>query len=112
MKRGDIFYANLDPTVGDEIRKKRPVIIVSNNANNKIANTLTVVPLTSNVKRVYPFEVLLETSQSHLSKCSKAQAHQIRTISKLRLSARRVGYVPAAVMQLLDNAIKLHLDLH
>jgi len=86
MKRGEIYFANLDPTVSSEIKKKRPVLIISNNANNKAATTITVIPLTSNVAKVYPFEVLLEKQVSGLTKASKAQCHQIRTISKLRIT--------------------------
>ena len=57
MKRGEIYFANLNPTVGSEIAKRRPVLIVSNNANNRAANTVTILPITSNVSRIYPFEV-------------------------------------------------------
>ena len=59
MKRGEIYYANLNPTVGSEAAKHRPVLIVSNNANNRAAGTVTILPITSSVSRVYPFEVLL-----------------------------------------------------
>ena len=111
MKRGDIFFADLDPTVGAETQKKRPVLVVSNNANNNVANTITVVPLTSNVSRVYPFEVLLKTEQSGLSKPSKAQCHQVRTISKIRISGKRVGSANRDIMQQLNSALKVHLDL-
>jgi mRNA interferase MazF len=111
MKRGDIVYANLDPTIGSEIQKTRPVLIVSNDANNIAASTLTVVPLTSNTKKVYPFEVLLETKDSHLSKTSKAQCHQVRTISKLRLTGKPFGRANAKVMLLIDAALRLHLSL-
>jgi mRNA interferase MazF len=55
MKRGEIYYANLSPTVGSEIDKRRPVLVVSNDANNRAANTVTILPITSNVTRVYPF---------------------------------------------------------
>ena len=64
MKRGEIYYANLSPTVGSEIDKRRPVLVVSNDANNRAANTVTVLPITSNVTRVYPFEVLLNPEDS------------------------------------------------
>ena len=63
MKRGEIYFANLDPAVGSEIKKKRPVLIVSNNANNKTASTVTVIPVTSNTTKVYPFEVLLRNKR-------------------------------------------------
>jgi mRNA interferase MazF len=111
MKRGDIYFANLDPTIGSEIKKKRPVLIVSNNANNKSSTTVTVVPLTSNVTRVYPFEVLLEAFQTGLSKPSKAQCHQIRTISTLRIQSKKVGQIDQEITRRVENALRLHLDL-
>jgi mRNA interferase MazF len=111
MKRGEIYFANLDPTVGSEIRKKRPVLIVSNNANNKAASTVTVVPITSNTVNVYPFEVLFEMKDSGLSKRSKAQCHQVRTISKIRIDDKKVGIVNKEMMLKINAALKLHLDI-
>lgn len=111
MKRGEIYFADLDPTVGDKIQKKRPVLIVSSNANNKASNTITIVPITSNVKKVYPFEVLLEMKDSKLSKDSKAQCHQIRTISKIRIQSGRLGVVANHLIPQINAAIKLHLDM-
>ncbi len=64
MKRGDIYYANLDPSIGSETAKLRPVLIVSNDINNRMATTVTIVPITSNISKVYPFEVLLDTLDS------------------------------------------------
>jgi len=110
MKRGNIYYANLSPTVGSEISKRRPVLIVSNDANNRAANTVTVLPITSNISRVYPFEVKLP-QDSGLPKSSKVQAQQIRTISKQRLEGECIGSLSEAIMALVDNAIKLHLQL-
>ena len=80
MRRGEIYFADLNTTVGSEIKKKRPVLIVSNNANNKAASTITVVPITSNITKIYPFEVSLEVQDLQLAKRSKAQCHQVRTI--------------------------------
>jgi mRNA interferase MazF len=111
MKRGDIYFANLDPTIGSEIKKIRPVLIVSNNANNKVATTVTVVPITSNIKKIYPFEVLLEPKDSNLRKASKAQCHQVRTISKLRIAGKQSGYVNSSLMDMIDSALKLHLAI-
>lgn len=112
MKRGEIYFADLDPTVGDEIKKNRPVLIVSNNANNNGANTLTIIPLTSNVTKVYPFEVLIDPNESGLSKTSKAQCHQIRTISKNRITNKKPqGLVTNLILSKINSAIKLHLDL-
>lgn len=110
MKRGEIYFANLDPTVGSEIREKRPVLIVSNNANNKAASTVTIVPITSNTNKVYPFEVLLETKDCGLQKISKAQCHQIRTISKIRIVGKVVGLANKEIMLKINSALKLHLD--
>lgn len=111
MKRGEIYYANLSPSIGSETDKRRPVLIVSNNANNRAANTITILPITSNTSRIYPFEVLLETSASGLTKPSKIQAQQIRTISKQRFGKERLGKLNEEIMQLVDAAIKLHLNL-
>ena len=111
MKRGDIYYANLSPTVGSEMDKRRPVLIVSNDANNRAASTVTILPITSHVSRVYPFEVLLESKDSGLPKPSKVQAQQIRTISKQRLSGGTLGNLSEEMMQLINAAIRLHLGL-
>ena len=111
MRRGEIYYADLSPTVGSEINKRRPVLIVSNDANNRAANTVTVLPITSNVTRVYPFEVLLSPKDSGLPKPSKAQAQQIRTISKERVRGGPQGRLDFALMRKAEDAIRLHLDL-
>ncbi|MBE9018856.1 type II toxin-antitoxin system PemK/MazF family toxin [Chroococcidiopsidales cyanobacterium LEGE 13417] len=110
MKRGEIYCANLNPTIGSEISKRRPVLIISNNANNRAANMVTVLPITSNVSRIYPFEVKLEPKDSGLTKSSKVQAQQIRTISKQRFDGG-IGCLSKEMMALVDNAIKLHLQL-
>jgi mRNA interferase MazF len=111
MKRGEIYFADLSPTVGAEINKRRPVLIVSNDANNRAASTLTVLPVTSNVTRVYPFEVALSREESGLPKDSKAQAQQIRTIAKERITGKPVGRLGADRMRAVEAAIKLHLAL-
>lgn len=111
MKRGEIYYANLSPTVGSEIDKRRPVLVVSNDANNRAANTVTILPITSNVTRIYPFEVLLNPEDSGLSKPSKVQAQQVRTISKQRITSDAVGSLNEEIMQLVNVALKLHLDV-
>lgn len=112
MKRGEIYYANLSPVIGSEVDKRRPVLVVSNDANNRAATTVTVLPITSNVSKIYPFEVLLTTIESGLPKTSKIQAQQIRTISKQRISGNFLGYLSEEVMQLIESAIKLHLELN
>lgn len=111
MKRGEIYYANLSPTVGSEIDKRCPVLVVSNDANNRAANTVTILPITSNITRVYPFELLLNPEDSGLSKPSKVQAQQVRTISKQRITSDAVGSLSEEIMQLVNPALKLHLDV-
>lgn len=111
MKRGEIYFADLSPTVGSEINKRRPVLIVSNDANNRAANTVTVLPITSNVSKVYPFEIALGRKESGLAKDSKAQAQQIRTIAKERIAGPAAGRIGTVKMQTVEAAIKLHLGL-
>ncbi|MBE9176612.1 type II toxin-antitoxin system PemK/MazF family toxin [Synechocystis salina LEGE 06155] len=111
MKRGEIYYANLNSTVGSEIAKHRPVLIVSNDINNRAANTVTVLPITSNVTKVYPFEVFLDENSTQLPKSCKVQAQQIRTISKQRMDGRLVSVLSSDLMKLVDAAIALHLGL-
>ncbi|MDD2774595.1 MAG: type II toxin-antitoxin system PemK/MazF family toxin [Gallionella sp.] len=111
MKRGEIWFADLNPTRGSEIAKCRPVLIVSNDANNRAASTITILPLTSNVAKVYPFEVLLTAAESGLPKDSKIQAQQIRTITKERITGNAVGSVSKPTLQLVDAAIRLHLGV-
>jgi mRNA interferase MazF len=111
MKRGEIYFANLSPAVGSEMDKRRPVLIVSNDANNNASTTVTILPITSNITRVYPFEVLLNPEDSGLFKISKVQAQQIRTISKQRVLADLVGCLSQELIDLVNDAIKLHLGL-
>ncbi len=111
MRRGEIYYANLDPAVGSGQARRRPVLIVSNDANNRAASTVTVLPVTSKVTVVRSFEVVLPAARTGLRQDSKALAQQIRTISKARISGKRLGQAPGELMQLVDRAVKLHLDL-
>lgn len=111
ISRGDIFLANLNPTVGSEIQKTRPVIVVSNDVGNTYANTITIVPITSQkLEKVYPFEVLFGNHFAGLSKKSKALANQIRTIDKSRL-IKRLGSLNLAEIHALNTAIKHHLAI-
>ena len=111
MKRGEIYYANLNPAVGSEIAKRRPVLVVSNDANNRAANIITILPITSNVSKVYAFEVLLSCENSGLPKISKVQAQALRTISKQRIEGDAVGELSEELMELVDAAMSLHLGL-
>ena len=111
MKRGEIYFAALDPTRGSEIQKTRPVIIVSNDAANRASSLVTVLPLTSNMTHVHPFEVKLGARETGLTKDSKAMAQQVRTIDKTRLGSVRRGVAPIGKMRQIDDALRLHLTL-
>ena len=111
MLRGDVNYANLDPSQGSEAPKTRPVVIVSNNAANRASALITVLPVTSNVTRIYPFEVKLPAKDTGLGKDSKAMAQQVRTLDKGRLGLHAAGQVPAGLMVQVDAALRLHLAL-
>jgi mRNA interferase MazF len=115
MRRGDIYSVNLDPVRGSESNKRRPAVIVSNDTANATASRLgrgvvTVVPVTSNVDRIYPFQVLLTAASTGLDNNSKAQAEQVRSIAVERLG-KRLGVVQQATMEELDEALRLHLAL-
>jgi mRNA interferase MazF len=115
MRRGDICSVDLDPARGAEANKRRPAVVVSNDAANATAARLgrgvvTVVPVTSNVSRVYPFQVLLPAEATGLERDSKAQAEQVRSIDVERVGVR-LGVVPHAIMADIDEALRLHLVL-
>jgi mRNA interferase MazF len=115
MRRGEIRLVDLDPVRGSEADKRRPAVIVSNDGANATAQRLgrgvvTVVPVTSNTERVYPFQVLLPAVVSGLRGDSKAQAEQVRSVAVERVG-ERIGLVPADLMPALDEALRLHLAL-
>jgi mRNA interferase MazF len=115
MRRGEIVAVNLEPVRGSEASKTRPAVIVSNDAASGTAERLgrgvvTVVPVTSNTERIYPFQVLLPASQTGLAHDSKAQAEQIRSVAVERIG-KRIGQLPATLMTALDQAIRIHLSL-
>ena len=115
MRRGDIHLVDFEPALGAEVDKERPAVIVSNDVGNAVADRLgrgvvTVVPLTSNIGRVLPFQVLLAASRTGLRKDTNAQAEQIRSVAVERVG-ERIGLVPYALLSKLEEAIRIHLDL-
>ncbi len=106
MRRGDVYWINFDPSIGDEIRKRRPAVIVSNNAANEALNRIQVVPLTSNAGRLYPSEAMVTIE----GKPSKAMADQLTTASKQRVGGR-LGALSAKDLKEVERAIKIQLGL-
>jgi len=115
MRRGEIRWIDLEPVRGVEANKRRPGVIVSNDGANTVANRLgrgvvTVVPVTSNTERVYPFQVLLTAAATGLPQDSKAQAEQVRSVAVERVG-KRIGMLTGADLAALDAALRIHLAL-
>lgn len=105
MKRCEVWWVNFDPSVGGEIKKKRPAVIISNDSSNKFLNRVQVIPLTSKTDRLYPSEALILFE----GKENKAMADQLATVSKIRLLSR-AGVLSDDDMQKIEQAIKIQLD--
>ena len=115
MLRGEVRLTDLEPTRGSEASKRRPAVLVSNDQANATAERLgrgvvTVVPLTSNISRVFAFQTLLPAEQTGLRTDSKAQAEQIRSVSVERVGPV-LGRVPEERMLDLEEAVRTHLQL-
>lgn len=115
MLRGEIWQVDLQPARGSESNKQRPAVVVSNDRANAAATHLgrgviTVVPVTSNIDKVYPFQVLLSAANSGLALDSKVQAEQVRSVAAQRL-LRRIGRISPIELRALDDALRLQLVL-
>jgi mRNA interferase MazF len=106
MKRGEVWWVEFDPSVGSEIRKTRPAVIVSNDSANRHLLRVVVIPLSTNTSRVYPGEVLVTVE----GKQGKAMADQIMAADKLRLKTQ-IGTLSKADMLGVEQAILVHLGL-
>ena len=110
IKRQDVFLVNFDPTVGAEAKKTRPALVVSNNINNAHSPIVSISPITSNVTRVYSFEVEVSAGIGGLRARSKVMVNQTRAVDRVRL-IKRLGNLPDKIMEEIDNALNLHFGL-
>lgn len=106
MKRGEVWWVEFDPALGSEIRKTRPAIIISNNAANQHLARVVVIPITSNIERIYPGEALVTVAGQE----SKAMADQVMAADKKRLKSQ-LGLLSKNDMQAVEKAVCLHLGL-
>lgn len=107
-KRGDVVYVNLDPVVGSEIGKTRPAVVLQNDLANRSSPTVTVIPLSTKIDRVFPFQVLIPAGEGGLEQDSKALCEQIRTLSTTRI-LHRLGSLPSQRMEEIRTALDRHL---
>jgi mRNA interferase MazF len=110
IKRGDIVLVNFDPTVGAETQKTRPALVVSNDINNVHSPIVSISPITSNVKRVYSFEVEIPVGMGGLKIHSKIMIHQTRAVDKIRI-IKKLGQLTSFIMAEVDQALIIHYDL-
>ena len=106
MRRGEVWWVNLDPAIGGEIKKTRPAVILSNDAANAAQNRVQVVPCSTSVQHIYPWEAPVSVG----GHSSKAMADQIRTVAEVRLT-RRIGAVTPVELAAIESAVRLQLGL-
>lgn len=106
VKRGEVYWVNLDPTIGTETKKTRPAVILSNNSQNMVGYRFIIAPITSNVVKIFPFEVRISLNGN----LSKVLVDQIRTIDKLRLG-NKVWELSVDELYEVESAIRLVLQM-
>ena len=110
MQRGEVCWVNLDPIVGSEVGKRRPAVVLQNDLANATSPTVTVIPLSSNVQRVYPFQVRIPAGEGGLRDESKALCEQIRTVSRERIG-ERISVLAPGLLGEIREALDRHLWL-
>jgi mRNA interferase MazF len=110
IRRGEIFRVSFDPTLGAEAKKSRPALVVSNDINNAHSPIVSISPITSNVTKVYSFEVEIPPGVGGLRARSKVMVNQTRAVDKIRL-LKRLGHLPEQIMMDVNRALILHYDL-
>lgn len=106
MLRAEVWWVNFDPSIGGEIQKQRPAIIISNDSANRHLNRLQVLPLSTKIDKIYPGEALVTIN----GKPAKVIASQLTTVSKLRVS-NKLGELAPKDMQKIEQVVKLQLGL-
>ena len=110
IKRGEVFLVNFGPTVGAEIQKTRIAVVVSNDINNEHSPIISISPMTSNIAKIYSFEVEVPPGVGGLRTLSKVIVNQTRAVDKLRL-IRKLGHLPERIVMDVNRALKLHYDI-
>ena len=106
LKRGDVYWISLDPTVGSETKKTRPCVILSNDAQNKKSSRIIIAPITSNIQKIYPFEAHVEV----LGKEGKVMLDQLRCVDKARLGKYASSFDMATILAI-EGALKIALAI-
>ena len=110
-RKGEIYLVNFDPTIGHEVKKKRPALIISNDIHNQYSPLVTVAPLSSNIDKVYPFEVYISKGMDNLKNNSKIMIMQLRSIDKGRL-LDKIGVIEdKEILSQIDGVIREHFGL-
>ncbi len=108
--RGDLWMVALDPIIGSEIGKQRPAVVISIDKNNEYSNTISVLPVTSKILVVYPFEVFLSKEEYSLTTDSKVKCNQIRTLDKSRL-IQKICHLKPQKMKEVEASLLIHLGI-
>ena len=109
-KRGEIWQVSLEPVEGHEIGKTRPALVISNDKNNEYSSTVTLIPITATIEKIYPFEVFISGEDSGLPLDSKIKCNQIRTVDKLRL-LKPVGGISTEIIKKVEEALLIHIGI-